>query len=1651
MAYVISNIFGAETNGFDEVESWTGTPTVEAGGVGGNYFYRITGTANYIKLGVKSAGGGISQNSFGLWFRSSTAAPAALTRVLQFKNSGGTAQCYLQIKTDGKIELSDASANVTTSQSAITVDTWHFIEVAYTGTLATIFLDGVQGTTPGSWSATAIDDCFLQADTGSYTFDFDNLFFLTGTTALSDRLGGSEIISYRSNLNSATPDTGTVLNTGTWLQAQQLPFNETPTIAYTGSGTKAGSVLTNDVGGSAGTGGPSTDTNITGSILAAKGVWWAKRGGGSTTSHYGLLGNSADDTTPSANLGLTTLIKNYYFLSELSTIVPIASEVGKIGIERNTGGQNFLLADMLFTILHVPAVPITVTPSGLEATASVDSVTVAVFQTVLPTGLGATAGVGNVTVIEGAGQTVIPGPEEINTYYFDASDEGPTDTSEDWTDDANAFDGSTATAATTIEWGSLGLDAGGTTAPTSGDVILGVKARHYGSVIAGGGVQLETKIYTNGKAELLGTYNEAATYSPSWRSYFQLAVPSGGWTWQKANDLEVNLFADVDGGGTATISKVEIDVTSKGALDIGATGEVGSVTVDIAAGAVNVPVSGVASTGQVGSVTVGAGANISAAPPLQLGYFDASISGPTDAEGNWSNDANAFDNDTGTSATGVLPATGRLVGKGNTLGTLPDVNSEVEWRFHGKVNTNGSGKTLGLIYDNGTTQIVAANQFIQGNTPIWTSWVTIPPPGGTWSQSELDNLEIRYGIQEGSGTFVDSDVYTTEIRILNELKGTGQVGTPTVVAEANIDSSGNEATAAVGTSSVAGDSNVIPIGIAVTSEVESVAVEAKANTSVLGLAAAAAVSAVSVGISVLVAVVGLAATASVGSVEASGEAVVSVAGVEATSAVGAVTVDEGSAPIDVPVTGVGSTGQVGSVVVIAGADVSVSGVEVTSETGSVIVTGKALVTVSGLGAASGVGSVSVIAGTSVVVELNGRSVTGSVGSASITGYAIVLASGVEATAEVGTVTISAASDISVLGIEVTADVGSVSVTGKAVVIPAGVVGTTAIGAVTIIAGNDITVGVSGVQGTGQVGSVAIIGDAVIPVSGVSATGEVDSVTVALPRVALATGVEATSGLSPVTVIGDALVTPDGVEATAQIGLVTATGKANVILILDGVEATGEVGTVAVIGDANILVTGVEATSEVGLVTIGFSVSVTGVEATGEVGLVSVTGDANVLLTGIEATSGVGAVIVQTGSGIIVIPAGIEVTGEVGLVTVSGIAIVIETGLEVTAEVGSVSVLADANIALTGIEVDGEVGSVTVSTAGNVTVLVAGVSSTGSVGSASVIGDANIQLSGVDAVSGIGSVTVLIDGSVDVPLTGVSGTGGVGLVAVVADANILLAGIEGTGETGSVAVVVNVGVSITGVEATGNFGSVSTSGQGSILVTLGQWSDSYYYNGSTVISQGNWTNPLNAMDGSITTYAEIVSPYENEYLELGYGTNATDLGDTIYEVQARAYGVLNTFDIAQSFTVRFARRTNWDGYIIFAYPFGLGWTNWNTAAQSKTIRPWTWDDVVNQTKITAVVNEGFGPPWEEARLYRAEIRVLHGDGSGWGLETTGEVGSVVVQTEASVIVIVSGVEAVGQVGTARFTEDLASTMPGTLIWREPEVESYVFTDNKFIQL
>jgi len=351
-------------------------------------------------------------------------------------------------------------------------------------------------------------------------------------------------------------------------------------------------------------------------------------------------------------------------------------------------------------------------------------------------------------------------------------------------------------------------------------------------------------------------------------------------------------------------------------------------------------------------------------------------------------------------------------------------------------------------------------------------------------------------------------------------------------------------------------------------------------------------------------------------------------------------------------------------------------IEVTSG-GSLIVTGDANVYPTGVVATGSVGAVTVVADSSIPVDVpvSGVSATGSPGAVTVATSVDVAVSGSEATGSPGTLTVTGDANVLVSGIAATGQVGSVTLTGDANVLVTGLSSTGLVGTVTAWIGTSVSL--TGLAATGSPGSITITGDANVALTGVAATASAGTVTVSTEagETVLVTGVTATGYVGALTVSVDQSVSLSGLAATAQVGSVSVTGDANTLIT--GVAATGQVGTVLTAGDVNVPLIGVAATGQVGSlnVTLGIDVPVTGVSATGNVGSVTTTGDANVLVTGVEATASPGQVIVATEGSVTAPISGVAAVASPGSVTVDAISSVVVpiNGVSATANPGSVTV------------------------------------------------------------------------------------------------------------------------------------------------------------------------------------------------------------------------------------------------------------------------------------------------------------------------------------------------------------------------------------------
>lgn len=157
-------------------------------------------------------------------------------------------------------------------------------------------------------------------------------------------------------------------------------------------------------------------------------------------------------------------------------------------------------------------------------------------------------------------------------------------------------------------------------------------------------------------------------------------------------------------------------------------------------------------------------------------------------------------------------------------------------------------------------------------------------------------------------------------------------------------------------------------------------------------------------------------------------------------------------------------------------------------------------------------------------------------------------------------------------------------------------------------GTTTTVNLTGVSGTGALGTVSLQVSGQTTLTGVSATGAAGTLTVQAGTQVTLAGVSATGGLGTLSFTATASPTLTGVSATGSVGSLTAlTGT---VVNLTGVSATGSAGSLSVMVADTVTLTGVSATGQAGTLSVvvpsSASANLSGVSATGSAGEVTVT-------------------------------------------------------------------------------------------------------------------------------------------------------------------------------------------------------------------------------------------------------------------------------------------------------------------------------------------------------------------------------------------------------------------------------------------------------------
>ena len=204
-------------------------------------------------------------------------------------------------------------------------------------------------------------------------------------------------------------------------------------------------------------------------------------------------------------------------------------------------------------------------------------------------------------------------------------------------------------------------------------------------------------------------------------------------------------------------------------------------------------------------------------------------------------------------------------------------------------------------------------------------------------------------------------------------------------------------------------------------------------------------------------------------------------------------------------------------------------------------------------------------------------------------------------------------------------------------------------------GGDATATITGVSGSGQVGTLFPSGNASVSLPGASGAGSVGNVVASVSAATAITGVNGAGQVGNTTQTGAANVAVSTVAGTGQVGTVSASGigapDGNVAIT--GIAGTGQVGTLAASGNGAVSITGIAATGSVGSVTPSVTVTttITGAIGTGSVGTTTQTGAANATVSSAVGIGLVGTVSAtgtsQDGNAVI---SGISGIGSVGIVS-----------------------------------------------------------------------------------------------------------------------------------------------------------------------------------------------------------------------------------------------------------------------------------------------------------------------------------------------------------------------------------------------------------------
>jgi len=364
----VNNFWGAETEGLEEVSATSGTVAANtANARTGRAAYAVTGASGaWVILNafesVADAGGGGGAAGYAVGFGFKASVDSGASTLLASVRDGTNLMFRLSITSTGGLRVNDANNTFVAGSTGVDVvdSTYHYIEFWFqdsaTGACE-VFVDGtsvISSTGNDFNTGTAAADILLYGTSATAVY-FDDIYFISGASDSGACQGDAEVIQYRINNGALSPSesAGDSSDSGGWNNSAEVPFSDTLQTVYSSSAAESGGNGTTRTGEI----GPYSDTNITGDIVAMKGVWRMARDGGGGTDHFGRFGRFWSGTATSLDtpdLNPSTAMANYMYVSDNTAYLPTTAYYGFIGMKKSAGGQNFEWGDGSFQILHIP-------------------------------------------------------------------------------------------------------------------------------------------------------------------------------------------------------------------------------------------------------------------------------------------------------------------------------------------------------------------------------------------------------------------------------------------------------------------------------------------------------------------------------------------------------------------------------------------------------------------------------------------------------------------------------------------------------------------------------------------------------------------------------------------------------------------------------------------------------------------------------------------------------------------------------------------------------------------------------------------------------------------------------------------------------------------------------------------------------------------------------------------------------------------------------------------------------------------------------------------------------------------------------------------------------------------------------------------------